>query len=82
VSAPRTPREDAQDHRRASLRADAVQRPYTAPKEGVVEAFDAGWNAHSLGMSRETVRVLTPPSGVEWALLAWDIRDVEAKRAA
>jgi hypothetical protein len=51
-----------------------IERPQSVPREGQVPAFDAGWNAHRLGLERETVRVLTPASGRGWALLGWDVR--------
>ncbi len=63
-----------------TLLPDAVQRPNSAPAEGVIGAFDAGWNAHRVGLARETVQVLTPPDARAWALMAWDIRNLEAKR--
>ena len=50
------------------------------PKEGVVPAFDAGWNAHEVGLERETVSVLAHPTGREWALMGWDCRELVAKR--
>ena len=53
-----------------------VQRPDACPKPGQVQAFDAGWEAHEKGISRESVRVFTNGNGM--ALLAWDIREAEA----
>lgn len=55
---------------------DPVQRTLAMPKEGVVEAFDAGWNAHKVGLSRRTVEVITHPFGRDWALMAWDCREL------
>jgi hypothetical protein len=49
-----------------------IERPDSCPKEGQIEAFDAGWNAAKVGLSRETVAVISHPSAKEWALLAWD----------
>jgi len=51
-----------------------IERPRSCPEPGVILAFDAGWNAHELGMDRDTVLVLTDPSGLKWALLGYDIR--------
>lgn len=51
-----------------------VERPRSVPAVGVVPAFDAGWNAHEKGLSRETVRVLAADPG--WALLGWDTREL------
>lgn len=58
-----------------------VVRAASVPAEGQIPAFDAGWDAHALGLERETVRVLTPPSGRAWALLAWDTRQLSVERA-
>jgi hypothetical protein len=52
----------------------SVSRPSSVPAVGQVPAYDAGWNAQEIGLERETVRVLTPPSGRGWALLGWDTR--------
>lgn len=38
-------------------------------------AFDVGWNAHHIGFERDTVKFLAPPSGRNWALMGWDVRD-------
>lgn len=51
----------------------SIERPDACPREGQIEPFDAGWNAHEVGLSRETVRVLASDPG--WALLGWDIRE-------
>jgi hypothetical protein len=53
-----------------------IKRTDAMPKEGVVKAFDAGWYAHEVGISRDTVLVITPDSGVGWAVLAWDCRQL------
>jgi len=57
-----------------------IERPLSCPKEGVVPAFDAGWNAHEVGLERKTVEVLTPPSGRGWALMGWDVRQLVAEK--
>jgi hypothetical protein len=57
-----------------------IERPAAAPREGEVAAFDAGWNAHEVGLERETVRVLAAGPGRDWALLAWDTREALARR--
>jgi hypothetical protein len=56
-----------------------VPRPDSVPKEGMVEAFDAGWNAHRRGLERTTVQVMTPVSGLKWALLGYDCRETVTK---
>ena len=56
-----------------------VLRPSSVPKAGVIEAFDAGWNAHEIGLDRETVDVLAHPSGRSWALLGYDSRRLVAE---
>jgi hypothetical protein len=61
-----------------------IQRPHSCPIEGQIPSFDAGWNAHKLGISRKTVEVLSPPlmPGVKsWGVYAWDIRDQLATEA-
>ena len=58
----------------ASLVPETLARPSSVPAEGQVPAFDAGWNAHRLGLERETVEVLSHPGGREWALMGWDVR--------
>lgn len=55
--------------------ASAVERPQSCPTRGEVPAFDAGWDAHETGLERETVAILTPPSGRAWALMGWDARN-------
>ena len=55
-----------------------IERPASCPPEGQFEAFDAGWNAHEVGISRESTRVLA--ANPRWAVLAWDIRDKIASR--
>ena len=50
-----------------------IERPPACPKPGVIEAFDAGWNAHEIGMSRSTVETLAGSPG--WALLGYDFRE-------
>jgi hypothetical protein len=57
---------------------DDVGRPDACPKEGQVESFDAGWNAHKVGLGRKTVEVLSPDRG--WALLGYDTRAMVAAR--
>lgn len=53
---------------------DPVERPRASPRPGEIGPFDAGWDAHAAGLERDTVRALTPTSGLGWALLGWDIR--------
>ena len=55
-----------------------VERPAAAPLLGQIPSYDAGWNAHEVGLSRKTVEVLSPDPG--WALLGWDMRALLAKR--
>ena len=58
-----------------------IERPDSVPREGQVDAFDAGWNAHEKGLGRETVRVLSPTEDARrWALMAWDVRALLAAR--
>lgn len=58
-----------------------IERPPSVPAEGVIEAFDAGWRAHEVGLDRETVRVLSSTEYVRgWALLAWDVRQKLVER--
>ena len=57
-------------------------RPDSVPKEGEIEAFDAGWNAHYEGLARETVKVLAIADVHGWALLAWDTRQLISTRRA
>lgn len=57
----------------------AVERPPSVPKPGQIPAFDAGWNAHEIGIDRATARVLA--ADPQWALLAWDCRALIASRA-
>lgn len=54
--------------------ADPVERPRAVPAEGVIEAFDAGWNAHRIGLERDSVETFAHPSGQGWALLGWNAR--------
>ncbi len=51
-----------------------ITRPRSCPAPGVIPAFDAGWNAHRIGLDRETVAALTAGDGKRWALLGYDIR--------
>lgn len=53
-------------------REGAIERTAACPQPGVIPAFDAGWNAHEIGLERETVRVLS--ASPEWALLGYNIR--------
>lgn len=55
--------------------AATVPRPASCPEEGQIEAFDAGWNAHEVGLGRESVELFAHPAGRAWALMAWDIRE-------
>lgn len=48
------------------------ERPPSCPREGMLAAYDAGWNAFEVGLERETVELLAHPSGQGWALLAYD----------
>ncbi len=53
-----------------------IARPISCPAPGVVAGFDAGWNAHQVGLERDSVTVFTTdPQAREWALLAWDARE-------
>lgn len=54
-------------------------RPRSVPTEGVVPAFDAGWNAHEVGLSLSTVLTFAPASGRGWAVLGWKAREAVAK---
>lgn len=58
-----------------------VTRTDAMPREGLVEPFDAGWNAHEVGLDRETVEVLSQPDARKWALLGYDCRAQQAKAA-
>lgn len=54
-------------------------RPSSVPAEGVVAPFDAGWEAHAVGLERKTVEIFSPDP--EWALLGWDTRAlIESKQ--
>jgi hypothetical protein len=44
------------------------------PKEGQIEAFDAGWHAHEIGFERNTVILLAQPSALGWAVMGYDCR--------
>ena len=55
-----------------------IERPESAPALGHVPSYDAGWNAHEVGLDRKTVEVLSPDPG--WAVLGWDMREMLAKR--
>ena len=59
---------------------DDIERPAACPREGQIEPFDAGWNAHRVGIGRATVEVLANDPG--WALLGWDSRDLLARGGA
>lgn len=54
------------------------ERPDACPRIGVIEPFDAGWDAHKTGLGRRTVELLSPDPG--WALLGWDTRALLAKK--
>lgn len=58
--------------------ANQLARPEACPKPGQVEPFDAGWNAHEVGLSRRTVELLAADKG--WALLGYDTRALVAER--
>lgn len=51
---------------------DALERPRGCPRPGVVPSFDAGWDAHRMGLSRATVEAVAADKG--WATLGWDAR--------
>lgn len=55
---------------------DDVQRSPAMPPEGVIPPFDAGWEAHALGLERRTVEVLA--ADPRWAVLGWDCREMVA----
>lgn len=58
-----------------------IERPDSCPREGQIEAFDAGWNAHEVGLSRKAAEVFSPSKYASaWAVLAWDVRDAISKR--
>lgn len=59
--------------------ATDYERPDSVPAEGVIEPFDAGWNAHRVGLDRRSVEVLAADPG--WALLGYDTRALIADRA-
>lgn len=70
------------DFRNEERRA-AHARPDACPAPGMVDAFDAGWNAHEVGLGRETVSVLSPtPYARGWALLAYDTRALVVERGS
>jgi hypothetical protein len=61
--------------RRTVMSDELIARPDSCPRPGVIEAFDAGWNAHEVGLERETVAVFAAdPAARPWALMAWDVR--------
>lgn len=53
-----------------------VARPRACPEAGTIPAFDAGWEAHQIGLGRATVQALTVGDAQGWALLGWDARDM------
>lgn len=53
-----------------------VERPISCPAPGIVPAFDAGWNAHEIGLARETVELLAVSP---WALLGYDARQTVSR---
>jgi len=58
-----------------------IERPDSCPKEGQIAAFDAGWNAHEVGLSRTTTEMFSPSEyAAKWALVAWDVREELSKR--
>ena len=57
-----------------------IERPASVPQFGTVPAFDAGWEAHEVGLERETVEVLSNPGNRAWELLGWDIREALTPR--
>ncbi len=57
-------------------------RPPSVPPEGVVPAFDAGWNAAEVGLSRETVAVIAAPDAHGWALIGYDTCKLAERRSA
>lgn len=59
---------------------DDVERPRSVPAEGEIEAFDAGWNGHRVGLGRRSVELFTPASGRPWALLGYDTRALVIER--
>ena len=61
---------------RSGASDNLIVRPTACPREGQIKPFDAGWHAHEVGLSRETVRVLAADPG--WALLGWDTRNLVA----
>jgi len=59
---------------------EEILRTAAMPAKGVIEPFDAGWEAHVVGLDRATVEALALDPG--WALLGWDSRDLLARREA
>lgn len=60
-------------------RESLFARPASCPAIGQIGAFDAGWNAHEVGLSREMVKALAgiaedDEQARQWALMAWDVR--------
>lgn len=64
---------------RRVLEDHKIERPDSVPREGEIGAFDAGWNAHEVGLERETVRLLSQPDALGWALLGYDTRALSAE---
>jgi hypothetical protein len=54
-----------------------VERPAAAPREGQIQPYDAGWNAHRVGLERSTVEALARDRG--WALLGYDSRHLSTR---
>lgn len=51
-----------------------LERPSSLPAPGVIGDFDEGWDAHELGLDRQTVEVFVHPSKRDWVLLGYDAR--------
>ena len=53
---------------------DDFKRTNAMPLRGVVEPFDAGWDAQKCGLSREASGFFARPEAREWVLIGWDCR--------
>lgn len=57
-----------------------IERPRSCPERGKVPPFDAGWDAHEIGLRRDTVRTFAADPA--WAILGWDARQRVVDMAA
>lgn len=58
---------------------DPLERPRSVPAPGEIAPFDSGWDAHRIGLERQTVEALAADKG--WALLGWDARETVSRMA-